>query len=346
MAARISTASRPSRKTMIAALVTTVVRLALSPSVAARVLELVVEREPRGAHLAPRGALGDQLGQAVVALGAEPDQALDVGREPGVDRLQPPLRAELEERVRLEPRLLGLAALAGARRRPPCGRASARSGRSRSRRSASPRLRHDGLEPLLDLLALRLDVSWLVDARLALRRPRRRRRRARRAATPRRRWRAASRLASWSRRSSKAASVAVWNAIASWISKSSVTRPSLTPRPYSTGTSATKRSSCWARRADSSAVNGAAVKPSSAVSISARAAATPRRSPLRGARRRSANVARGGGGRGVAAVLAVARREDLPVARRLRGGLGRARAEALLAASASTSLSSSRRRAW
>ena len=33
MAARISTASRPSRKTMIAALVTTVVRLALSPSV-------------------------------------------------------------------------------------------------------------------------------------------------------------------------------------------------------------------------------------------------------------------------------------------------------------------------
>ena len=33
MAARISTASRPSRKTMIAELVTTVVRLALSPSV-------------------------------------------------------------------------------------------------------------------------------------------------------------------------------------------------------------------------------------------------------------------------------------------------------------------------
>ena len=73
--------------------------------------------------------------------------------------------------------------------------------------------------------------------------------------------------------------MAVWNAIASWISKSSVTRPSLTPRPYSTGTSATKRSSCWARRADSAAVNGAAVKPSSAVSISARAAAMPRRSP-------------------------------------------------------------------
>ena len=45
----------------------------------------------------------------------------------------------------------------------------------------------------------------------------------------------------------------------------------LTPRSYSTGTSARKRSSCWARRAASASVNGAAVKPSSASVTSARA---------------------------------------------------------------------------
>ncbi len=66
-------------------------------------------------------------------------------------------------------------------------------------------------------------------------------------------------------------------ATASWISKSSVTLVSLTPRSYSTGTSARKRRSCWARRAASSGVNGAAVKPSSAsaaraVSLAAKAA--------------------------------------------------------------------------
>ena len=90
--------------------------------------------------------------------------------------------------------------------------------------------------------------------------------------------RAASRLASWSRRSAKAAAAPVRNATASWISKSSVTRVSLTPRSYSTGTSARKRSSCWARRAASSGVNGAAVKPSSA-------SAAARRSSLPAAKR-------------------------------------------------------------
>ena len=89
--------------------------------------------------------------------------------------------------------------------------------------------------------------------------------------------RAASRLASWSRRSAKAATAPVRKATASWISKSSVTLVSLTPRSYSTGTSARKRRSCWARRAASSGVNGAAVKPSSAsaaraVSLAAKAA--------------------------------------------------------------------------
>ena len=84
--------------------------------------------------------------------------------------------------------------------------------------------------------------------------------------------RLASRLASWSSRSANAVAAPSRNATASWISKSSVTFVSLTPRSYSTGTSARKRSNCWARRADSSAVKGAAVKPSSASPTCARAA--------------------------------------------------------------------------
>jgi hypothetical protein len=61
-----------------------------------------------------------------------------------------------------------------------------------------------------------------------------------------------------------AAAAPVRKATASWISKSSVTRVPDTPRSYSTGTSARKRRSCWARRAASGWVNGAAVNPSSA----------------------------------------------------------------------------------
>ena len=68
------------------------------------------------------------------------------------------------------------------------------------------------------------------------------------------------------------AALAAAGAAASWISKSSVTRVSLVPRPYSTGTSARKRSSCWARRADSSEVSGAAVKSASPEVTRSRAA--------------------------------------------------------------------------
>ena len=81
------------------------------------VAELLVEHEPRLVDLAPRGAVGDQIGQAGHADGAEPDEPLDVGRQAGVERLQPPLGPELEERVRLEARLLGLLVLLRADRR-------------------------------------------------------------------------------------------------------------------------------------------------------------------------------------------------------------------------------------
>ena len=268
MAARISTASRPSRKTMIAALVTTVVRLALSPSVA-RASSSSSSSARRVSRTSRRAApLAISSARPVVALGAEPDQALDVGREAGVERLQPPLRAELEERVGLEPRLLGLAALAGADR----GLHAVERQRDEVVVGVVgrllPRGGHRRLELVSIFVALRLDRRRGDVRRSCAARPRDDGAELRSSATASAAVRAGSRLASWSRRSAKAASAAVWNATASWISKSSVTRPSLTPRPYSTGTSATKRSSCWARRAASSSVNGAAVKPSSAVSIS------------------------------------------------------------------------------
>ena len=76
--------------------------------------ELLVEHQPRLVDLAPRRAIGDQLGEALLVDRAEPDQALDVGREPWLERLEPPLGPELEERVGLEPRLLGLLVLLGA----------------------------------------------------------------------------------------------------------------------------------------------------------------------------------------------------------------------------------------
>ena len=69
----------------------------------------------RVSRISRRGARSAiSLARPVLAAGAEPDQALDVEREARVERLQPPLGAELEERVGLEPRLLGLAVLAGA----------------------------------------------------------------------------------------------------------------------------------------------------------------------------------------------------------------------------------------
>ena len=113
IAARISTASRPSRKTMIAALVMTVAFDAESPSVAATSRQLVVELRARGPDLAPRRAARDEIGEPLVIARAEPDQALDLGGQRGVERLQAALGPELEDRVELHPRLLGLAVAAG-----------------------------------------------------------------------------------------------------------------------------------------------------------------------------------------------------------------------------------------
>ena len=248
---------------MIALLVTTVALLAESPSVAAASASLLSSAS-RVSRISRRGArLAISFASPSLVAGAEPDQALDVEREPRVEAAQPPLRAELEERVRLQPRLLGLAVLAGA------DRGLHAVERERDQVVVGlvgllrPRLRHRGRQRVLRLGGDRLDLLGLGDALLVLvgeldeLAELGQRRRALVGL-------ARSRLASWSRRSASAPTAPVRNATASWISKSRVTLVPLTPRPYSTGTSARNCSSCCARRAASSGVNGAAVKPSSA----------------------------------------------------------------------------------
>ena len=88
---------------------------------------------------------------------------------------------------------------------------------------------------------------------------------------------AASRASRSDSRSAKAPAAPSRNVIASWISKSSATLPSLTPRPYSIGTSLRKRSSWPARRSCSRLVSGAARKPSSARSDCDERTGAPRR---------------------------------------------------------------------
>jgi hypothetical protein len=98
---------------MIAELVTTVALLAESPRSPPR-RRACGRAEPRLADLPPRRALGDLRREPVAARAAEPDQPLDFEREALVEGAQPALGAELEERVGLQPRLLGLAVLARA----------------------------------------------------------------------------------------------------------------------------------------------------------------------------------------------------------------------------------------
>ena len=95
----------------------------------------------------------------------------------------------------------------------------------------------------------------------------------------------ASRASRIDSRSAKAAAAPSRNVIASWISNSSETLPSLTPRPYSIGTSLRNLSSWPARRSWSASLSGAARKPSSALSPPRETAAVSRPSAARCERR-------------------------------------------------------------
>ena len=88
--------------------------LALSPSVAAASASRP-SRTRRFSRSSRRGARArDQPCEARLTLGAEPDQPLDAQREAGIEGLQAPFGAELEEGVGLQARLLGLPVLARA----------------------------------------------------------------------------------------------------------------------------------------------------------------------------------------------------------------------------------------
>ena len=222
---------------MIAELVTTVALLAESPRVAAASPSLPSSTS-RVSRISRRGARwAICLASPSWPRGAEPDQALDVEREALVERAQPALGAELEERVGLQARLLGLAVLAGAGgglhavEREPDQVVVGLVG------LLGPGLRHRGLQRGLGLGGDLLDL--LVGRRRRTSAWRRSRRAGRARSAPPRpaSVRALSRLASWSRRSPKAPTAPVRNATASVISKSRVTWSPLTPRPYSTGTS-------------------------------------------------------------------------------------------------------------
>ena len=81
IAARISTPSSPSRKTMIAELVTTVALLAESPSVAAASPSFL-SSSSRVSRISRRGArCAICFASPSCPAGAEPDQALDIERQ-------------------------------------------------------------------------------------------------------------------------------------------------------------------------------------------------------------------------------------------------------------------------
>ena len=131
-AARISTASSPSRKTITAALVTAVAAVAPSPSAPAPSWSAWSSARRVSCTSRARLLLGDQRREPLLPVGAEPDQPLDPVDGVRRDRAQAQLGPELEERVGLEPRLLGRVRTGRRRRPPPSGRARSRSGRSRT----------------------------------------------------------------------------------------------------------------------------------------------------------------------------------------------------------------------
>ena len=265
IAAMIRIASSPSRKTIIAAFVITVASLAPSPvfARASSSASSSTSRVSRISLAAVVGAISSR--EAVDVACAVPDQPLDLGDQGGVERAQLDLGAELEEGVGAQARLLGLLALARGDRGLhlveadvdqvevglvvgllPLLRKHPRRG-SRWPRHAPPRPPRAG-PPRRPRWRRRAYPRSSANAASTVDRPRRGRARPARA------------------RGRRAPPVAPsMNATASCSSNGIVTCPSSVPSSYSIGTRSRKRVSCAARRACSSGVNGAAVKPSRSV---------------------------------------------------------------------------------
>ena len=87
IAAMIRIASRPSRKTIRAELVITVVRALALAGLGLSVLEGFVELEPGRPDVAGAGVVGDLGGEPVEAAGAVPHQSLDLERQTGIECL-------------------------------------------------------------------------------------------------------------------------------------------------------------------------------------------------------------------------------------------------------------------
>ena len=100
---------------MIALFVTTAaVELGPAPIALLRLAERGVERRARRRDLRGGGLALDELHEPGDVAVAVPEEALDLVEQLGREAAQPLLRAELEDAVRLEPRLLGPAPVPAA----------------------------------------------------------------------------------------------------------------------------------------------------------------------------------------------------------------------------------------
>ena len=219
--------------------------------------QLVVEHRARGPDLAPRRAARDEVGEPLMAERAEPDQALDLGGQRGVERLPAALGPELEDRVELHQGLLGLAGAAGGHLLLEPVERDLDQVEVALVGLLLPGVGIERGQALADRLGPRLDVAGQmhrakgVPGRRAGAGPARPAAHRRRRPRPGRCARAcrAGRRRQHGRRSE--------NATPSWISNATVTRVPSTPAPYSTGISERNLASWLARRASSSRANGA-----------------------------------------------------------------------------------------
>ena len=318
-AARISTASRPSRKTMIAVFVITVVRLlgpvptASSASRSAR-----VERDAVAAISARRAAAVDQRREAVAGRPRRTRRGPRCGRRARARGRAGVARARARRTRR--PRSAPAPRCGTGRPRPPsaCGRASPAM-RSKSALASCFSQGFGKSVSVADMIALVRSSRRPGRGRACRSRPSPGRcpSCSSEPATPRAA--AASRFSSIGSMSRNALSAPAWNVIASWISKSRRTRPFATPRPYSTETSGVNVRTWLARRSCSLARERRGAERVEALRERARPALlTSARCARARGRRQRGEIASRRGLRRRSDLCAVRRREHAPEALRER----------------------------
>ena len=235
-----------------------------------RLLELGLKRSDRFLELGACVLALDELHEPGLAAVAVPEEALDPLEQRGRDPAQPLLGAELEDPVRLQPRLLRPAPAARLRGRREAVDRGCDDVEVGAGGRLLPGIGVEVVDQLQSAVGARADC--LGGLRPGPQRPRPACCRAPRRSSVSSRVAAGSRASNSGEMSASAAATAFRKLIASWISNASVTRVPSTPRSYSIGTSRRKRSSWPARRACSAAASGAARNPSSRRSTSSTAA--------------------------------------------------------------------------